>query len=207
MENGGLPYFKLDCQLDDKFDLIEAEFGIKGFAVIVKLLQKIYGGEGYYCEWTKDVGLVFSKKINEGYSLVSEIVSASIRRGIFSESLYDKYQILTSKGIQERYLKAALRRKNVKLKKEYLLIKVDQNLKNVDILSENVSNSEKDVYNSEQRREEERIGEDSIGKESTGEYFAQDANGKHGHYGDFNIDELPPEMKKALEWCKRQLEE
>ena len=51
----GVTYFPLDVVLDEKFELIEAEFGIKGFAVVVKLYQKIYG-QGYYCEWT-DVAL------------------------------------------------------------------------------------------------------------------------------------------------------
>lgn len=152
----GLSWFKLDCQLDDKFDLIEAEFGIKGFAVIVKLLQKIYGGEGYYCEWTNDVGLMFSKKINEGFELVSEIVSASIRRGIFSKELYDKYQILTSNGIQKRYLEAAARRQKLALEKRYLLIEVGQKYKNVDILSKNDNRIGKDDDSSEQRRGEDK---------------------------------------------------
>ncbi len=40
----GIPYFPLDCELDSKFELIEAEFGLQGFAVVVKLLQRIYGG-------------------------------------------------------------------------------------------------------------------------------------------------------------------
>ena len=35
----GIPYFPLDCELDSKFELIEAEFGLQGFAVVVKLLQ------------------------------------------------------------------------------------------------------------------------------------------------------------------------
>ena len=48
----GIPYFPLDVYVDDKIRLIEAEFGLKGFAVIVKLYQKIYGGFGYYCEST-----------------------------------------------------------------------------------------------------------------------------------------------------------
>lgn len=51
MAKEGIEYFPLNCRLDEKFELIEAEFGLKGFAVIVKLLQRIYGEHGYYCEW------------------------------------------------------------------------------------------------------------------------------------------------------------
>ena len=125
----GLDYFELDCQLDDKIKLIQAEFGLKGFAVVVKLYQKIYGGCGYYCEWDEDVLLLFMSENGldcESKNLIEEIVGACIRRHIFSEDLFEKYHILTSSGIQKRYLNAVARRENVKLKKEYLLVHADK---------------------------------------------------------------------------------
>lgn len=149
----GIPYFPLDVYVDDKIRLIEAEFGLKGFAVIVKLYQKIYGGFGYYCEWTNDVGLLFSQDVGEGYSSVSEIVSAAIRRGIFDNDLYEKYNILTSQGVQKRYFSAVSRRKQINVKSEYLLINVEQFSKNVNISSENVSRNTKNAYNFEQSKE------------------------------------------------------
>lgn len=153
--NNGINYFPLNVHLDDKFELIEAEFGLKGFAIVVKLFQKIYGQQGYYCEWTEDVALLFGKNVGLGGDAVSEIVRAAIKRGIFDSELYDKYQILTSRGIQERYFEAVSRRKEVEVKKEYLLIKVDQIYKNVRILNENVNISSKNVNISEQKKVEE----------------------------------------------------
>lgn len=153
--NNGINYFPLNVHLDDKFELIEAEFGLKGFAIVVKLFQKIYGQQGYYCEWTEDVALLFGKNVGLGGDAVSEIVRAAIKRGIFDSELYDKYQILTSRGIQERYFEAVSRRKEVEVRKEYLLIKVDQIYKNVRILNENVNNSSKNVNISEQKKVEE----------------------------------------------------
>lgn len=153
--NNGINYFPLNVHLDDKFELIEAEFGLKGFAIVVKLFQKIYGQQGYYCEWTEDVALLFGKNVGLGGDAVSEIVRATIKRGIFDSELYDKYQILTSRGIQERYFEAVSRRKEVEVKKEYLLIKVDQIYKNVRILNENVNISSKNVNISEQKKVEE----------------------------------------------------
>lgn len=123
----GMDYFPLDCQLDDKFELIEAEYGIKGFAVVVKLFQKIYGGYGYYCEWTDEVALLFAKRTGLSKSTVSNIVGASIRRNIFSSEMFEKYNILTSSGIQRRYVEAMKRRSKIPLKKEYLLISVPIN--------------------------------------------------------------------------------
>lgn len=162
----GIPYFPLDVYVDDKIRLIEAEFGLKGFAVIVKLYQKIYGGFGYYCEWTNDVGLLFSQDVGEGYSSVSEIVSAAIRRGIFDNDLYEKYNILTSQGVQKRYFSAVSRRKQINVKSEYLLINVEQFSKNVNISSENVSRNTKNAYNFEQSKEKKTKVNKSIVNES-----------------------------------------
>lgn len=134
----GIDYFPLDVTLDEKWELIEAEFGLTGFSVVVKLLQRIYGGQGYYCEWTNEVALLFAKRIGLGGGVVSEIVSASISRGIFDKSIYDKYQILTSAGIQKRYFEAVSRRKGLKIDQRYLLVPYTQN-------SENVCKNERNV--------------------------------------------------------------
>lgn len=155
MKNG-IEYFPLEVYLDEKFELIEAEFGLTGFGVVVKLLQKIYGGQGYYIEWTNEVALLFAKRIGLGGSAVSEIVTAAIRRGIFDKTLYEKYGILTSSGIQKRYFEIVSRRKNVEVKKEYLLFCDDKFFKNVNILTENVNTNAKNAD----------IFEQSKGKES-----------------------------------------
>ncbi|MGF6376872.1 hypothetical protein M2140_001950 [Clostridiales Family XIII bacterium PM5-7] len=152
----GIPYFPLECQLDEKIQLIEAEFGLTGFAIVVKLFQRIYGGHGYYCEWTKDVVLLFSAQAVGGGNIVSEIVESALKRGIFSQKLYDKYHILTSKGIQKRYFEAVSRRKKVEVKKEYLLLDYAVLPNNVDISSKNVDISEENVDISEQSKEEKR---------------------------------------------------
>ena len=122
----GIDYFPLDVVLDTKFELIEAEFQLNGFAIVVKLFQKIYGGQGYYCEWNDEVALLFARKNGVGVNVVSEILRAALRRGIFDKELFEKYQILTSKGIQERYIKAK-RCNSSKINQEYLLLNVPKN--------------------------------------------------------------------------------
>ena len=148
----GLDYFELDCQMEEKVRLIQAEYGLKGFAVFVKLLQRIYGENGYYCEWTQDSELLFMSEngLDSGFlQLLREIVSACIRRNIFSERLYKEYGILTSSGVQKQYLKATVKREVVDLKKEYLLISVPKNRTNVVINSiSSYGNSINDGINS-----------------------------------------------------------
>lgn len=147
----GVDYFPFDVSLDEKFELIEAEFGLTGFAVIVKLYQRIYS-RGYYCEWTKEVALLFGRSVGLRNNVVSEIVSACIRRGIFDIDMYDKYEILTSAGIQKRYFEAVSRRKNVNLEKRYLLVDYADFFKNVDInwVNDNI-NSKNDSTNTQIR--------------------------------------------------------
>lgn len=167
----GLEYFPLDVCLDEKFELIEAEFGLTGFAVVVKLLQRIYGQQGYYCEWTKEVALLFGRQCGfaPGDNAVSEIVSAAVRRGIFDKKLYERYRILTSRGIQMRYLEAVSRRKSVEIKKQYLLADCVSNFKNVHISSEDVDIFQKNADISEQSKVEESKEERYIcAREETG---------------------------------------
>lgn len=142
----GLDYFPLDTVLDTKFELIEAEFGLTGFGVIVKLLQKIYGEQGYYIEWTSEVALLFSRRIAVGGNVVSEIVETSINRGIFDRDKFQKYHILTSNGIQERYLQAVNRR-NISIKDEYSLLKCTQIAESDTKTGVNVCNNSVNVSN------------------------------------------------------------
>lgn len=134
-----LDYFELDCHMDEKVKLIRAEYGLKGFAVVVMMYQHIYGGDhGYYCEWNEERLLLFMSNnglIGESKNLIDEIVQSCIRRDIFSEELFKKYSILTSRGVQKQYLKATAKRCKVELKKEYLLISVPKNRCNVVINS------------------------------------------------------------------------
>ena len=124
----GLDYFSMDCWLDNKLKLIEAEFGLKGFAIVVKLWQWIYRN-GYYCEWDDDIALLFASQegSNCGAECVKEIVYACLRRDIFSKELFDKYHILTSSGVQKRFAEATVGRSKVEMKKEYLLINAPKN--------------------------------------------------------------------------------
>lgn len=171
----GLEFFPLDVTLDTKFELIEAEFGITGFAVIVKLFQMIYGQEGYYGEVNDEVVLLFSKKNALGRSTVSEIIRAAVRRGIFDKGLYNKYKILTSEGIQKRYFEACRRREKIEVRKEYLLGSVYQNFKNVHISDKIVNISDKNVNNFKQSKES-KVEYSKVEREST------PARNKYGEY-------------------------
>ena len=121
MAKDGLDYFPLNCQLDEKFELIEAEYGLTGFSVVVKLLQRIYGEHGYYCEWTNEVALLFGKKVGLGGNAVSEIIEASVRRGIFSKELFDK--------VDSKYKNVCIIGENVNIQDENVYISKQSKVK------------------------------------------------------------------------------
>lgn len=165
MAKSGIDFFPLDVALDKKFELIEAEFGLTGFGVVVHLLQEIYGGEGYYIEWTEEVALLFARRIGLGGSVVSEIVEASIRRGMFDKEKYDEYRVLTSRGIQKRYFEAVSRRKVLEVDFNILLVDVAQICPNVDIRAKNVNISIKNADISKQSKvEKSRVKESKVEK-------------------------------------------
>lgn len=151
----GIDYFPLDVVLDEKIRLIEADHGLKGFAIVVKLLQMIYREHGYYCGVQDDVVLLFARECGVGGSTVTEIINASIKRGLFDATLYEKYRILTSAGVQKRYFEAVSRRRSVKVKKEYLLVSHTLLPKNAVFLDENDDKNDKNVCKNAQSRVKE----------------------------------------------------
>lgn len=139
----GLDYFPLDTdiELDDKIQLIESEFGLKGFAIIIKLFIKIYADKGYFYEWKEKQRLLFAKSLNENGCLVDDVVKRAVKWGIFDEAVFNNFQVLTSPAIQKRYLEASIRRKNIDFVKEFALININdyKNKINVSINSINVN--------------------------------------------------------------------
>ena len=77
--------------MDDKIKTIQAEFGLKGFAIVVKLWQMIYREHGYYCEWDNDRELLFKSEegLESGSNLVKQVIDACIKRDIFSKELFE----------------------------------------------------------------------------------------------------------------------
>lgn len=153
----GLDFFYLVCNQGEKLNLIEAEFGITGFAVIVKLLQKIYGEKGYYCNWNDDVALLFADRNCrlQGGGVVSEIVKCAFRRKFFDEEMFKKYGILTSESIQKQYFEAAKRRTCIEVQKEYLLLSDAKIPKNVCIISKNADRNQKNADRIQQSKVKE----------------------------------------------------
>lgn len=117
----GLDYFPFHVVSGKGIQQIEGEFGLKGFSIIVKLLQSVYS-QGYYMPWNRNRKDLFSAQARVSPDLVSEVVSAALKQKVFHPDFYQKFEILTSKEIQENYFNAVKHRKSVKINEKYLLV-------------------------------------------------------------------------------------
>jgi hypothetical protein len=156
----GLEYFPLDVVLGDDVELLEAECGLAGFAILVKLWQKIYAN-GYYIEWEEDNVLLFSRKINTDLTVVNDVINRCFKRNLFSQELYFTHRILTSKGIQKRYLQAckSARRQNYDIEKAYDLVNTEKTGVNSE---ETTDNEGKPPVESTQSKVKKSKGKESI---------------------------------------------
>lgn len=124
----GLDYFPLDVDIDqdDKVIIIIAKYGMQGFGILVKLLMAIYKN-GYSYKWSEKEQIIFSSRVNVDINLINDVVNDCIKWGLFNENIYNEYGVLTSKGIQERYLLAASRRVNIVINENIKLVSVNIN--------------------------------------------------------------------------------
>ena len=138
----GLDYFPLDVHMDENVELLEVDCGLEGFAILIKLYQRIYDN-GYYIHANERRIKLLSRIINVDINRINDVINSALEYGIFDKNLYKKYKILTSSGIQKRYFPATERRLSVAFKKEYFLLNINDynNLINVDINSENVDSN------------------------------------------------------------------
>lgn len=108
----GLDYFPFDVDFffDEKIVAIAGEFGIKGEIVAVKLLCAVYRN-GYFIEWSEMLQMMLLRNL-PGISaeLLNQIVKRLVLWGFFDKTLFDSANILTSRGIQNRFFKGTQRR-------------------------------------------------------------------------------------------------
>ena len=162
----GIDYFSHDVDTisDRKIRLLKSKHGILGYAVYMRLLEEIYKEHGYYMTVDEDNMLIFADENKMEYDKTMDVVNDCIKYELFSEKLYKKHKILTSRRIQENYLTACERRKQVTIYMQYWLVEIGEEYKNkdnVNIYSINVNNNKVYTYKSTQRKEENNTEEES----------------------------------------------
>ena len=159
----GLDYFPLDVGFlqDMKVRRIIKSCGASAISVLIWLLGSCYRDEGYYIWWTEDLPFIVADEIGVTEGCVQEVVKRALQVGFFDASMKEKHGILTSAGIQKRFLEVTSRRKAAFLRRDFALISV-----NVDNNSINVCNNSINVYSNEQSKVKKRKGKESKEKES-----------------------------------------
>lgn len=158
----GLDYFPLDVGFlqDMKVRRIIKSCGASAISVLIWLLGSCYRDEGYYIWWTEDLPFIVADEIGVTEGCVQEVVKRALQVGFFDASMKEKHGILTSAGIQKRFLEVTSRRKAAFLRRDFALISI-----NVDNNSINVCNNSINVYSNEQSKVKKRKGKESKEKE------------------------------------------
>jgi len=109
---------------DPKIDKLLDSQGWVGFGVWFYLCQKAYGSDGYFYRWGYDDSPSTARKMGGGVSsgTVTEAVKRCLQIGLFDEGLFDKWNVLTSRGIQKRYYTVIAERPFKNVVGEYWLL-------------------------------------------------------------------------------------
>ncbi len=122
----GVDYFPLDVGFlaDDKVKFLRWEFGAKGVVVWMVLMCRIYGENGYYIAWADDSCFMMSDGVGCGCTpeFVGEVVQGCLRRSLFDQGVYKAFGVLTSHGIQQRYIRMISKRDEIRMIKDYFLL-------------------------------------------------------------------------------------
>ena len=162
----GIDYFPMDVGFftDVKIRKISRACGSQSTSILICLLCNIYKDEGYYILWDEDLPFVIADTVGVSEGAVKEVLIKSLQVGFFDQELYEKYKILTSSGIQKRFLFATYQRKETTIIPEYL-INCANNSINCTINSINHSDNEqsksKVKVNRKKRKEKENNKETS----------------------------------------------
>ena len=121
----GINYFPVGVNFmeENAMEVIEAKYGIKGSAIVLKLLCKIYK-EGYFIHWDEEQCLIFANKAGREVQAaeVQGIIEILFIKGILDRNSYLANGILTSANIQKIWMEATKRRKRDLKALPYLLV-------------------------------------------------------------------------------------
>ena len=125
----GINYFPVGVNFmeENAMEVIEAKYGIKGSAIVLKLMCKIYK-EGYYIRWDEEQCLIFANKAGREVQAeeVQGIIEILFTKGILDRNSYQENGILTSESIRKVWMEATKRRKRELSELPYLMVKPEK---------------------------------------------------------------------------------
>ncbi len=102
----GLDYFPMDVDFfqDIRIRKLIKYQGGKAVTVYALLLCIIYK-QGYYVRWDDGLPFIISEQTGFEEAYIQEVFKCCLIVGLFSKELYDSDKVITSKGIQKRWIK------------------------------------------------------------------------------------------------------
>lgn len=125
----GLDYFPVDVNFlsDLKIKKTIRAYGAQAVAVVMSVLATIYRDNGYFATYDDDLIFIIADELKLEDSYVKNVIEKLIEVDFLSKEQKEKNNILTSIGIQERYLKACERRAKTTLNVTYSLLNDSSN--------------------------------------------------------------------------------
>jgi hypothetical protein len=109
----GLSYFPVDTNMFNNRKILRLinKYGCDGTMVYLFVLCEIYSKDGYFVPFTEELcfDICFTLHLNE--TRIKKILAFCVEIRLFDDKALEKYQALSSTGIQERYLEVAKRLK------------------------------------------------------------------------------------------------
>lgn len=173
----GLDYFPLDVGFlqDIKIRRIMKACGTQSISVLICLLVYIYRDDGYFLRWDKDMPFLVAEELGIREGAVTDIVAKAVQVDFFDSVMYEKYSILTSRGIQRRYFKAVAdaKRIGVQCNGDFLLISVSSGRNRVssgiNSINSGINPQRKEKERKEKERKEDQSMTGSVSPSSFGE--------------------------------------
>ena len=112
---------------DLKIKKIIRAHGAQAVAVVISVLTTIYRDNGYFATYDEDLIFIIADELKLEDSYVKDVIEKLIEVDFLNKEQKEKNNILTSIGIQERYLKACERRVKTTLNATYSLLNDSSN--------------------------------------------------------------------------------
>ena len=144
MKSQSLKFFPRESKLSNQEELLLSDFNISNkdkvanqrlecFAVYMLLLMKMSEDDnaGYFLEYNQDNKNLLANKIGTDNKFLNRVVFRCIERGLFDKAMFQKYNILTSADIQDKYFFGKQRCSKIRVVVDYLYDFVYTNFENV----------------------------------------------------------------------------
>ena len=155
----GLDYFSLDTDIfaNHKVRSLIMVQGAKALTVFICILCNIYRDKGYYLEWDEERLALTANELGLNERAVQAVVQKATEVRLFDANMLEKYGVLTSHEVQERYFEImrACKRKSIRYDARFLLLN-RQDLVNSGINSVIYGINGVNSVNNTQRKEKER---------------------------------------------------